>query len=336
MGHWRVQRKELLQIQIVTVLALAATYFLLWPMLRPADPQGPLALLAGGNAPGILAVLLVMAVLAALAAAVTVHSRPVGSITAALLGTGGLCLASPPLHALLWTRQGEFSGMFTGFIFELLALSVGVIVVCLVVGLIRQGIAGINPRWVWADPLARTPKPDGDGDWSAPGLAATVMDPVGSLLEMVGRRGSVAYGKNRAAMDEVKALAACLLLSAVAATVLYMVLVQSRERGQVLFALLASFTVGVLIAHQASPTSLAGPLLAMPVVLGVVIYLLGMFASAGSAGAHDAWLRVPPYAHALPLDWITAGCGGAGLGFWISSRIHELRHMEKRERQEAA
>ncbi|MFP4215217.1 MAG: hypothetical protein ACLFVH_04760 [Phycisphaerae bacterium] len=334
MGHWRVQRKELLQVQIVTGLALAVTYFLLWPMLRPADPDGPLALLAEGNAPGILAILLVMAVLAAITSAVTVHSRPVGSIVAALLGTGGLCMHSPPLKALLWAREGEFGGLFMGFIFELLALSVGVIVVCLVVGLVRQGIAGINPRWVWRDPLM-----------SDEAAAATSSDsrkshfaftnPFAALLEMIGQRGSPHYGKKRSALDEAKALAGCLFISAVLAVVLYMILVQSRERGQVLFALLASFTVAVLVAHQASPTSLAGPLLAMPVVLGVVIYLLGMFASAGPVEAHNAWLRVPPYAHALPLDWITAGVGGAGLGFWISSRIHELRHMEKQEQQAA-
>ncbi len=334
MGHWRVQRKELLQVQIVTGLALAVTYFLLWPMLRPADPEGPLTLLAEGNAPGILAILLVMAVLAAITSAVTVHSRPVGSIVAALLGTGGLCMHSPPLKALLWAREGEFGGLFTGFIFELLALSVGVIVVCLVVGLVRQGIAGINPGWVWRDPLMGDKTP-GVGSSEPRKRRVNFADPVSALMEIIGRHGSQHYGKKRSALDEAKALAGCLLLSAVLGVTLYMILVQSRERGQVLFALLASFTVAVLIAHQASPTSLAGPLLAMPVVLGVVIYLLGMFASTGAAGAHNAWLRVPPYAHALPLDWITAGVGGAGLGFWISSRIHELRHMEKREQQAA-
>lgn len=334
MGHWRVQRKELLQVQVVTGLALAVTYFLLWPMLRPADPDGPLVLLAEGNAPGILAILLAMAVLAAITSAVTVHSRPVGSIVAALLGTGGLCMHSPPLKALLWAREGEFGGLFMGFIFELLALSVGVIVVCLVVGLVRQGIAGINPRWVWRDPLMSDEVAASTSSDSRKSHFAFT-NPFAALLEMIGQRGSPHYGKKRSALDEAKALAGCLLISAVLAVVLYMILVQSRERGQVLFALLASFTVAVLVAHQASPTSLAGPLLAMPVVLGVVIYLLGMFASTGAVEAHNAWLRVPPYAHALPLDWITAGVGGAGLGFWISSRIHELRHMEKREQQAA-
>jgi hypothetical protein len=332
MGHWRVQRKELLQVQVVTGIALALTYFLIWPMLRPADPQGPLALLAEGNVPGILAILLVMAVAAAVTSAVTVHSRPVGSVTAALLGTGGLSLASPPLHGLLWARQGEFGGMYMGFIFELLALSVGVIVVCLVVNLVRQGIAGINPRWVWRDPLASSEA----SDPQTPAVRRTTKptgNPLAFLLEVIGRRGSVSYGKKRSALDEAKSLAACVLLATVLSVVLYMVLVQSRERGQVLFALLASFTVAVLVAHQASPTALAGPLLGMPIIIGVVIYLLGMFASAGVGDVHNAWLGVPTYAHALPLDWITAGVGGAGLGFWISSRIHELRHMEKREQQ---
>ena len=39
--------------------------------------------------------------------------------------------------------------------------------------------------------------------------------------------------------------------------------------------------------------------------------------------------RVPLYARALPLDWLTAGSAGALLGYWLSARVHELKLLEK-------
>jgi hypothetical protein len=41
---------------------------------------------------------------------------------------------------------------------------------------------------------------------------------------------------------------------------------------------------------------------------------------------------VQPYAYALPIDWMTVGEGGALLGYWVSQRIHEIRHFEKAQK----
>ncbi|MFP4053558.1 MAG: hypothetical protein ACLFV7_06825 [Phycisphaerae bacterium] len=326
MGHWRIQRKELTQVQVVTAAALAGTYFLLWPLLRPADPQGPLAFLAGGNAPGIALVLVVMALLAAAAAAVTTHSRPVGAMVTALLGTGGLSLHSPSLHALLWDRDGRFGGMFTGFIIELLLLAIGVLVVDVVVSVVRSALAKVNPAWVWKDPLQAAPPAEnqrGERGWLGSSDGAIL-----ALVRELTHRSSDRRDTRR---RRLQSAGLCAVLTVAVSVALLMLLMQSDARGQVLFALLGSFTLGAAIAHQAYPTRLVGAILPLPVLVGIAFYLLGMFASGGPHGAHNAWLRVPNYAYALPLDWITAGVGGAGLGFWISSRIHELRHMEKRE-----
>ncbi len=323
MGHWRIQRKELTQVQVVTAVALAGTYFLLWPLLRPADPQGPLTFLAGGNAPGIVVVLVVMALLAAAAAAVTTHSRPVGAMVTALLGVGGLSLHSPSLHALLWERDGEFGGMFGGFIIELLLLAIGVLLVDVVVSTVRNGLAKINPAWVWKDPLDPPPQASlREGGWFTAGGAI-----IGMVRELTARDGQDRDSRRQ----RLQLAGLCMALTAAVSVALLMLLMQSDARGQVLFALLGSFTLAAAIAHQAYPTRLVGGILLLPIVIGIGFYLLGMFASGSPEGTHNAWMRVPTYAHALPLDWITAGVGGAGLGFWISSRIHELRHMEKKE-----
>ena len=74
---------------------------------------------------------------------------------------------------------------------------------------------------------------------------------------------------------------------------------------------------------------------AMPVPAGVLFYLLASLSS--GPGKEQAWIDVPKYAkyaQALPIDWITFGSGGAILGFWISERIHEMRHFEKQAEQQ--
>ena len=37
------------------------------------------------------------------------------------------------------------------------------------------------------------------------------------------------------------------------------------------------------------------------------------------------------YARVLPIDWLTFGIGGGLLGHWLSSRMHEAKHIEEKE-----
>jgi hypothetical protein len=122
----------------------------------------------------------------------------------------------------------------------------------------------------------------------------------------------------------------CLVLGMVLSIILLLLMMQSSDRGQVLFAVLMSFVLGVTAAHQVFPTPLRVVALVIPAATAVVFYLL--FGCTSVGGVPDAWTRVQPYAYALPIDWMTVGEGGALLGYWVSQRIHEIRHFEKAQK----
>ena len=65
-------------------------------------------------------------------------------------------------------------------------------------------------------------------------------------------------------------------------------------------------------------------------LLAIVFYALGSLpATAGAFG--PAWTHTPYYARALPIDWLTAGAGGALFGYWSSQRVHEAHHLAENE-----
>ena len=102
-----------------------------------------------------------------------------------------------------------------------------------------------------------------------------------------------------------------------------LVLMKSSNRGQILFALGASFLLGTMIAHQLFPATQSAVAWAGPVLGAVFLYALTCASSIGLGP--QAWREVLINARALPVDWITFGAGGAVLGYWISARIHEMR-----------
>ena len=120
----------------------------------------------------------------------------------------------------------------------------------------------------------------------------------------------------------------CLGLGLVVALVLLMLLMRSSDRGQILFALLAAFLSASAIAHQVFPTPHSIVVWGMPMLVAIGLYALAAFTAGHGEGA---WIGLPKYAGALPVDWLTAGCGGALIGYWISERIHELRHIQRGE-----
>ena len=105
-------------------------------------------------------------------------------------------------------------------------------------------------------------------------------------------------------------------------------LMRSPDRGQIIFALLASFTVGSLLAHWAFPSRCAGLAWVVPIVVGIGYCVFGAVRA-----VEGEWMEVASQAQALPIDWITAGGGGAVLGYWISERVQEAGLIEEAARQ---
>jgi hypothetical protein len=337
MNHRRAHWLEKLSVQAVTVAALAAMYFGLWPHVQPSDPQMPVSFFAAGGGNSLSVFIGIAAVTAALVGALTISARPVGAVMSALLGVGGLALRSQSFRGLLWSWQGdpshphELQSMYGRLIAEVVVLTAVAVMVAMIVLLARQLVRLALPGSGWRDPLADaiapaprgTPLPKGflDAAMKAMGLDAvdyTIPCEKDSLLRI-----------RPSTPELLKRLASCLAMAGVIACALLLALMRSDDRGQTIFAVLASFTVAVLIAHYTTPSPY--PLVAwvLPLVLGVAFYVMGSMTPT-EASPQD-WTNVPRCAHALPIDWMTFGIGGGLLGYWFSARLHEAKHIEYRE-----
>lgn len=331
MNYKRFHLFEKMQVLAAGGGLLAAVFFLLGDWFRPADPLGPLAMLPNGNLVKLLLAGLLLLVLAVLTGAMTTHSRPEGGLLTALVALGSLSLVSKPIDTLLWSYGAPRSSLYGQLILEVLLLAAAVTLAEWVVTVVRASLGKVNPAWVWADPLDRITDEHRkilrdsqvqlrwDGDvlngttlLLSAGVRNTLIGNVWSFL----RGGKdVRLARQHAAAKAFRRGAACLLLGVVAGVVLISLLMQSDQRGQILFSLFAGFVLAALAAQHVFPTRAMFVAWLMPIVTAVVFYLL----AALTRGA------IRPQYEALPIDWITAGCSGALLGFWIAGRMRESR-----------
>lgn len=330
MEHHHFHWLEKLQVQIITIAGLLAVYFLAWPVVRPADPLSPMTFLPLAGYGSTVNFAAVFCMLVAICAVVTVAVRPVGALLAATLAAGGVSLRSPQIRSLLWTRQGDMAAMYGELMLEAALLAVLAAAAALIVVLVRRMMAAIRPNWLWKDPLAEQQHaridnaPAGRSKASrADRLAA--MRYLRLLTADAREHGGRTGGRREPVRIRLGRCLACVLMASAIAIVMLAVIMRSTDRGQIIFALLASFTVGVFFAHQVFPQPYALTVWILPMVIAVGVY------AAASTGATSSqvggWARVSTLYRALPVDWLTAGGGGALLGFWVSQRVHEFRCM---------
>ena len=101
--------------------------------------------------------------------------------------------------------------------------------------------------------------------------------------------------------------------------VLMLLLVATENKKQVLIGTFIAGLAGTSIAEQFAPTRKAGAWLWVgPLVVGFVGYLLAA-SSAGSWTTGDPMGTFAALARPLPLDYASAGCAGALLGFWLGA-----------------
>ena len=142
-------------------------------------------------------------------------------------------------------------------------------------------------------------------------------------------QGPQVAGRKTPASKTSGNVAPYMLLALVIAAALLLTLLRSADRGQVIFALLASFFLATLIAHQVFPNNRGALAWVLPVVLAVASYALGSASALGKPP--QGWIEVSYYAQVLPIDWLTAGAGGAMAGYWVSLRIFEAQRIDRLE-----
>jgi hypothetical protein len=340
MKHKRHHWLEKLQVEFTGAVALAVTFFIIGPMHGRWDPQWPATFISTGSFAGLLNFALLVWVLSVFCAILTISSRPEGALFATLVGAAGISMHSPPIRALFWSQEASLAGVFVQLIAELFALFVIVVVAIHIVHQVRALVGKLCPAWMWKGRITEETfsSQTADGKSQAekkrthsPSWILWLLSPIGvSFLEQLRLSEDLSVASPRQQAKSRKAALMCMLYC-LAATVLYssimlMLLMRSTHRGQIIFALFASFLLATLIAHQQFATRFSVVAWASALITGILFYMLAI-ASSGRIGP-NVWVKVQPFARALPIDWMTAGGAGGVLGYWISERIHELRHIE--------
>jgi len=342
MTHRHSYGIEKLQVQLTAVAAGVAAYFLIWPIVRPADPASPVTFLADGSIGGAAVLAAVTCALAAACCLTTVSSRPEGTMAAVLIGLGGVSLHSGPMRELLWLPQTDLAGLYWRMALEVLLLAGVAAAAAVVVKVVRRLLSAAAGRWCWRDPLTTVSdrqqrvylKAVGDdGNGAKQGSTGLLGGGFARLIvEHLGIVASRQTGRRTPGSEIATRYVLCFLTCLIASVSLVWLLARSTERGQILFALAAGCFLAAVIAYQAFPTRWSAAAWAAPIIAGVGYYAL---AAIGSVHAgRGAWMQVEPCYQALPIDWLTAGVGGALAGYWASSRIHEAKFLEILEEQE--
>lgn len=338
MDHRRHHWLEKFQVQLVTVLVLAVVYFGLWPLLRGRDPHGALSLLAEGSFAKLALFAAVFWLLAGLAAAATFSGRPSGTRIVLLIGMAGLSLQSGQIRTLLWPRLENLDALYVTLIVEVLFLAAMLIVADVIIGLVRGSIGRLMPNWLWKNPLADLSEKERaklgqakiDRTYFVGGLLDTaVLNLFMDAFRKAGAEGSKKAPHAAPSRETLARTGEFLLLALVISVALLLALMRSSNRGQILFALLASFFLATLIAHQVFPCPYGAVGWILPIFLAVCFYALAAVSGIGTPP--QGWIEVSTYARALPIDWLTAGGGGATAGFWASWRVHEARSLQRLE-----
>ena len=346
MKHERHHWLEKLQVQFAGAAALAVTFFIVGPMNGGWDPEWPATFIPYGGFAGLLHFGLLVWILAAVCAVVTISSRPEGALFATLVGAVGVSMHSAQIRVLLWSREGSFAGVFAQLIAELLVLFVVLVGAIHIICWVRVLMSRVWPGLMWKGRItAQTvasdeSSPEPETKKAAPAGFSSSM--VLWLLSPLGPSGTpgpeplVDLSPKEAAKNRTAAIICT--VSCLAATVLYssiilMLLMWSPNRGQIIFALFASFFLATLIAHQQFATQFSVVAWGSALLTGIMFYVLAI-ASSGNMGS-NLWMNLKPFSRALPIDWMTAGGAGGVLGYWISERIHELKHIERHAENES-
>jgi hypothetical protein len=327
MDHQKLHWFEKLQVQIATLAGLAVTYILLAPWLWMGDPQAPTVFVPFGAYAMLGRFAIIVWILAVVLAFVTIKTRPDGAVLSTLIAAGGISLHSQPIRVLFWMQDSSVNSatsigsIYLQLALELLAMLAIVAVAVTIITTIRKIISRAKPSWVWSPPIC--------------------LEPAQSVSQAC-KETSACVSANFSIKQKVIGAAGSLVLSLVLAMALIMLLMRTpynwhsdAERGQVIFALLVGCMLAVLASEHLLPCQCCNVAWLMPILLGIILCILGSLTQVDGGGANNAWINVKSYASALPIDWATAGSGGAVIGHWISSRLREAKRFEDQQLSKA-
>jgi hypothetical protein len=336
MTHRQTHFLEKLEFQVAAIAGAAVVYWFVWPLLIPGDPELPICFLAGGQGAHLFALIGFACALGIACGAITVTARPQTAVLALALGIGGLSLRSPRIRSLLWAQQDSMHTLYWRMALEVLVLLAVIVIAGALAGIGRRLAAALAGGLLWRDPLlqldderraaykrelarrdAEKPSP-----WSAWMVLSLLSLPLGVIwVPKLNVKDEKLLGRDTAVRGVLG-----FMISLTASAIVVFMLLRSPERGQILFALFAGCFLGVFIGQKVVPTRMNLTAWAVPVALGAALYVLAAISAVRTG--QGAWIEVRLYAQALPIDWMTAGLGGAMLGHWEDLRMREARYIE--------
>jgi hypothetical protein len=226
------------------------------------------------------------------------------------------------------------NAMYWRMALEVLVLLAVIVIAGLAAGIGRRIAAALAGGLLWRDPLLELDderreacnREPADRPARKPGRRGLLAawEEFSMPLGVPGNRSEMLIGRDNALRGVLG-----FMVSVIASAIVIFLLLRSPERGQILFALFAGCFLGVFIGQKVVPTSSNLTAWAVPVALGVGLYVLAALSVVRTG--QEAWVEVQKYykyAQALPIDWMTAGLGGAMLGHWEDLRMREARYIE--------
>ncbi len=330
MNHQRWHFIEKIQVELAALVGLIVMYFVAWPIVAPWDVDGAVLFLPIEAGARLWVFAAVVWFLAAVAAVMTISARPEGALLAALVAAGGACLHSQPMRRLLMRFEGSaesLSGLFRSLAGEVLYMIVILLGAIVVVHVVRGLIYLVAPGWVRFGGAAEVGGASEEGQKAPLGLLEMLFGFGGAaiLRRLVGKTSEL-YPSRATPKQILGNAAAAFALTLLFGMAMLGLTFYSTDRGQILFALAASFFVAAAGASYFFPAGTSAPCWLAPIVLAAGIYLR---AGGVQEGGALAWVSVDTWAHALPVDWLSAGCGGAVGGYWLSCRLHAMHRIAK-------
>ncbi len=327
--HWL----EKFVVQVAAAVTALAAYSVLWPLVEACDPEGPLTFFVGGQLQRLAWLAIGLWALAAVCGAATLISRPQGAMLALLVGMGALSVRSPGISPLLWTNMGQGWQLYTLLIVEIVVLTIVLLVADFIAANVRNVVGRVLPGWLWK-PLPEEIAGSAEGQVQLRGrVLETVI--IGAMIQLIGF-----IGQRRLKADDKKSrrkvmiqTGQFLLIAVVLAIALMLTIMRSCQRGQIIFALLGTFFLATLIAHQIAPTPLVAVTWCYPLNMAIIFYMLAAISTVGQPP--QGWIHVSLFGRVLPIDWLTAGVGGAMMGGWVSNRMHDAKHITQADERAA-
>lgn len=328
MSHNRILEYEKLRVMLSSTALMLFVYWLVADMFtHTVDPMAPLVFIpmGAGFKLAMFAALAVVFILVALS--VMTGTRPTGAMAIALIGLGGIALHSEPALLLLGTWNGSAGTLYSSMLIEVLVLALSLLVAEAVGMHLRDRLSAVVPALNWsglADSVPETAYEHYCDDAPSP----CPFPRQEACLRLLARHLGIGTGTDTREVDGYRAVKGrvCLthfVLCAVSGLIFSAVLMRTDERGQILFSLFAGYTAASLLAYHFFPSGCPASSWGGAVIGACVIYLAASLGEGGSV-----WVEIAPITETLPLDWITAGCGGALLGSWIGARTADYRLSE--------